>query len=201
MRTVASGLNRLSGGRISPNAVTSTGVLLHLPIACLIAVGWLWPAGILLIIFGLFDALDGELARQTGKVSSFGMVLDASSDRIKETFLYSGAVYCFASDGEVIGALMASLALGASISVSYVKARGEIAVATRPKAKFDHQTLNKKLFPAGFLPFEIRMVLLAVGLIVGGLVWPPAIVLAVSVIAIGSFITFIERLINIARFL
>jgi phosphatidylglycerophosphate synthase len=201
MRHIASGLNKLSHGHLTPNTVTIAGVILHLPIACCIAAGWWWQAAVLLIILGLFDTLDGELARLTKRVSAVGMVLDASTDRLKETFLYTGAVYYFAIHDCALGAAIAALAMGTSICVSYVKARGEIAVATNSHKKYSHEVLNKKLFPSGLLPFEIRMSLLILGLLVGGIWWSNALFAAIAIIAIGSLFTFIQRLINIARFL
>jgi phosphatidylglycerophosphate synthase len=177
--------------------ITIFGAIMHLPIAYLIAVG-AWPvAAILLLIFGLFDSLDGELARLTKRVSATGMVLDASTDRLKETFLYSGAVYYFAVHDMALWALVAAVALGASICVSYVKARGEIAVATSGRQKYSHETLNKKLFPSGLLPFEIRMALLIVGLIVGSF-YLPAFLIVLALIAVGSLLTFVQRLYTIA---
>src|SRR5690242_2308480 len=71
--TFAKLLNRITGGRLSPNAVTIFGLLMHLPIAWLIAhhsYGW---AGVLLIVFGLFDTLDGALAKVQNSQSNLGM--------------------------------------------------------------------------------------------------------------------------------
>lgn len=201
MRSFARVLNKLSGGKITPNGVTIFGTLMHLPIAYLIAIGWWWQAAVLLVFFGLFDTLDGELARLTKRVSNIGMVLDSSTDRLKETFLYTGAVYYFADHGLVLGATMAVLACGASICVSYVKARGEIAVATSSKKKYDHDTLNKKLFPSGLLPFEIRISLLIIGLVIGSLWWGDALIWSIAIVGIGSLITFIQRLYNSAKYL
>src|SRR5205085_12126990 len=80
MRTVARGLNRLTGGKLSPNAVTIVGLLAHLPIAYFIATGRLTLAAVLLVIFGLFDTLDGELARLQKRASNIGMFLDSATD-------------------------------------------------------------------------------------------------------------------------
>lgn len=205
MHAIAKFLDRASGGRITPNGITIFGVVMHIPIAIFIAAGWWWQAAILLVVFGLFDTLDGELARLTKKTSAVGMILDSSTDRLKEVMLYSGLVYWFASFGAQRGAAMAALAMGASICVSYVKSRGEIAVATADKSKkYDHATLNKKVFAAGLFPFEIRMALLVIGLILGAIFNEnPAIIMfvVVSIIAVGSLVTFVQRLINIQKHL
>ncbi len=207
MRSVAKFLHKVSRGKITPNMITIFGVVMHVPIAIFIALGpsWWVFAAILLIIFGLFDTLDGELARLTKKTSAVGMILDSSTDRLKEVMLYTGLVYWFAEHGMQRGAAMAALAMGASICVSYVKSRGEIAVATADKSKkYDHATLNKKVFAAGLFPFEIRIALLVIGLILGAIISNhPAIVMmsVVTIIAIGSLFTFIQRLINIQKHL
>lgn len=202
MRAFAGSLHHISGGRLTPNAVTLTGVVMHLPIAYLMATGWWWQSAILLVIFGLFDTLDGELARLTKKTSAVGMILDSSTDRLKEVLLYSGLVFYFAHNELVWGAFFAALAMGASICVSYVKARGEIAVATAGRGKkYDHATLNKKVFAAGLLPFEIRMTLLVIGLLIGAFWHVDGLIIILAIIAVGSLLTFVQRMINIRRFI
>src|SRR5882762_3925703 len=93
IRRLARLINVVTGGRVSPNAVTITSLLAHIPIAWLIATRHnVWAAG-LLVIFGLFDVLDGELARLQGTTSTAGMLLDSVTDRMKEVLLYTGAAY------------------------------------------------------------------------------------------------------------
>src|ERR1700712_190246 len=84
MREIAKLLNHISGGRVTPNGVTWFGFAMHIPIALLIATDHLVWGGVLLIVFGLFDTLDGELARLQNRVTSNGGFLDASTDRFKE---------------------------------------------------------------------------------------------------------------------
>lgn len=189
MRRIAALLNLLSGGRLTPNSVTIFGLLMHLPIAVLIALGWFWQAAILLVIFGLFDTLDGELARLQNRASVRGMLLDASTDRMKEVLLYTGAAYFLAGGVHPTAALWATLACGASLCVSYVKAKGEAAIAASG-ANIPHATLNK-LFADGLLPFELRMALLVAGLLFHILV-PVLVVIAV----LASF-TALQRLVTI----
>lgn len=189
MTRVAKDLDKLSGGRISPNMITIVGLLSHIPIAWLIATNQYVLAAILLIIFGLFDTLDGSLARLQKRDSLTGMLLDASTDRFKEVMLYAGAAYSFISLGQPYAAVWAVIACGASLSVSYVKAKGETAVA---KSKLTATEVNR-LFQDGLLRFEIRMFVLVIGLLSGRLI------LAVMVIAVLSTITALERLIKISR--
>ena len=75
-------LNRVTGGKLTPNHVTWLALFLHLPIAWLIASNYLISAGFLVFIIGLFDTLDGSLARLQGRVSNVGGFLDAVTDRL-----------------------------------------------------------------------------------------------------------------------
>jgi len=98
MHHIARLLNTASDGRLHPDAVTIIGCVMHIPIAVLIAIGhYDLLAAVLLIIFGLFDTLDGELARLQKRSSPRGMLLDASTDRFKETMLYTGIALALAN--------------------------------------------------------------------------------------------------------
>jgi phosphatidylglycerophosphate synthase len=160
------------------------GFAMHIPIAYLIAVEQnYWAAG-LLVVFGLFDALDGELARLQGKASSAGMVLDASTDRMKEVLLYTGATYALASSAHPKHAVWAVAACGASLCVSYVKAKGETAVQD---SKLTPNQINR-LFADGLMRFEIRMLVLVVGLLADQLA------AAVAIVAVSATLTAFSRL-------
>jgi phosphatidylglycerophosphate synthase len=191
MNLLAGILNTVSGGKLSPNAVTILALIMHLPIAWLIATDHYWWAAALLLVFGLFDALDGALARLQKRAGNAGMLLDATTDRIKETMLYCGIAYSLAAGTNPKLAVWAVAACGASLCVSYVKAKGETAVS-------DHNlTPNEinRLFQDGLLRFEIRMTILIAGLVLNWLT--PAVI----VIAIFSTITAIGRLISITKYL
>ncbi|HYH75684.1 MAG TPA: CDP-alcohol phosphatidyltransferase family protein [Candidatus Saccharimonadales bacterium] len=190
MRRVAVVLHKVSGGRITPNAVTIFGTLTHIPIAWLIAIDYHVLGAILLVIFGLFDTLDGELARLQNRTSVKGMLLDASTDRMKEVMLYTGAAYFFAVGDHPTASAWAVAACGASLCVSYVKAKGEAAVASSEKA-IPHATLNR-MFADGLLTFEMRMAVLVVGLLSGYLM------VAVAVIAVLASYTALQRLVRIS---
>lgn len=192
MRAVAGGLNRISRGRLTPNTVTLIGVAMHLPIAVLIALGSysdFLAAGLLLLVFGLFDTLDGELARLQGSASPRGMLLDASTDRIKEVLLYSGAAYYLSGGAHPRYAVLAVVACGASLTVSYVKAKGEAAVAAGG-SHISHDALNR-LFKDGLLTFELRMLLLIIGLLAQQLA------VALGIIALLASYTAVQRLATI----
>jgi phosphatidylglycerophosphate synthase len=189
MRVVARVINKLSGGRISPNFVTIFGFLMHLPIALLIARGYFGYGAVMLVIFGLFDTLDGELARKQKRASAAGMLLDASTDRMKEVLLYTGAAYALAGSGQTHATAWAVAACGASICVSYIKAKGETAVKD---SGLSPNEINR-LFQDGLGRFEVRMFLLVVGLLLNQLL---AVLIIITVL---STMTAFERLIKISR--
>jgi len=188
IRQIARFLNKVSAGKITPNSVTITGVIAHIPIAILIATRHNLWAAILLIVFGLFDTLDGELARLQKRESVKGMLLDAVTDRYKEVMLYSGAAYALVAGGSPYIAVWAVIACGASLSVSYVKAKGETAYLSQ---KHKEVKINN-LFKDGLMRFEIRMVVLIIGLLTNYLG------AAVIIIAIMASFTALSRLIKIS---
>ena len=189
MRTLAQVLNKATKGHLHPNTVTIVGLLAHIPISWLIAVHQNWWAALLLVVFGLFDTLDGELARLQSRASNAGMLLDASTDRFKEVMLYTGAAYSFTALGQPNMAAWAVAACGASLCVSYVKAKGETAIKD---AHISSNEINR-LFQDGLARFEVRMFLLIIGLL------GDKVVLAVVVIALLSTLTALSRLIKISR--
>lgn len=109
--------------RIAPDAVTVAGVVLSVACGYLLSQGRFIWAGAVMLLAGLSDALDGELARKSNRVRPLGAFLDSSLDRISEFAVFFGIFWFFrSSPGKaalVFGALFASLA------VSYVRARAE----------------------------------------------------------------------------
>lgn len=195
MRQIARGLNHLTGGRLNPHAVTLIGLAAHLPIAWLIGRGSFgWAAG-LLVFFGLFDTLDGELARLQRRVSRLGMLLDSVSDRMKEAVLYMGIGYYLIesalSEGKDASsfAVLALAALGGSMLVSYVNAWGEVVTAgvTNKSAEVN------RAFRIGLMKFEVRMTLIVIGLLFNWLA------VMVFVIALLAWLTAVIRLLNVRR--
>jgi phosphatidylglycerophosphate synthase len=193
IRVIARWLNRITNGRIHPDAVTIFGFLMHIPIALLIAARYHYMlAGVLLLVFGLFDALDGELARQQRRESDRGGLLDSSTDRMKEVLLYSGAAYALALGSHPATAAWAVGACGASICVSYVKAKGETIVSSLSAKNMSYGKLNH-IFKDGFLTFELRMCMLIAGLVFNQLVF------AVAAVAVLASYTALQRLIHVSK--
>ncbi len=190
VRRCAQYLDQLSHGQLRPNTVTIVSLAMHAPIAILIAAGQYYWGAALLIIFGLFDVLDGELARLQGSASTRGMVLDSVADRVKEIMLYAASAYTISTaTGQPQLAAWSVVACGCALLASYINAWGDAATARLGV----HDHVANKTFRGGLFPFEIRMLVLIVGLISGQLV------LAIIIIACGAALTAATRLARVAQ--
>ena len=190
VRRFAGWLNAITHGKISPNGVTIFGFLMHIPIAYIIVVGNFYLASVMLVVFGLFDTLDGELARLQSRASAQGMLLDALTDRLKEVIIYTAAAIEI-SKQHPAAAAWCVLACGASVCVSYVKAKGEAALTSQVHG-ISHHKLNY-IFKDGFMSFEIRMTVLVIGLLTHQLLY------AIIFIALTSLMTIVPRYAHIVK--
>lgn len=162
MNRVAKGLNDFTGGKLHPDSITITSFVMHLPIAIFIARGQLVLGGLLLLFFGLFDALDGALARLQKRSSHFGMFLDSVTDRLKEVLIYTGIAYYLTSINEQSWLVWVVAAVGVSVVISYINAWGEVVVNQAGRVK---QGAVNKRFRGGIMSFDVRMFCLIVGLL------------------------------------
>jgi len=152
--------------------------------AAAVAQEYLLLGGLLLLFSGVFDLLDGPLARAKGTATKFGAFLDSSADRLTEAALLMGlAVYYYRIDGSIAEVGLVFGTLVGSFMVSYMRARAEglginceVGVFTRPE----------------------RVVVLAAGLIIGQY-WHAAIVVSLGIIAAFAWITVIQRLLHVRR--
>jgi phosphatidylglycerophosphate synthase len=187
-RRLASALDRMTGGRVTPNAVTLAGLAAHVPAALLIATGnHLWAA----LVFALAvtsDAVDGELARIQQRASVRGMLLDATVDRMEEVLMYCGICYFLSRGAAPSTAVWAVAACGSGMCVSYVKAKAEVAVAIQLAgvgARIDHGALNQ-MFQVGVAGLKVRRQILLVGLLLGLLVPMLVLLTALALLTFGQ---------------
>ncbi|MBD3320032.1 MAG: CDP-alcohol phosphatidyltransferase family protein [Chitinivibrionales bacterium] len=165
--------------RIHPNVLTVTGVLFFGAATVLIAEGS-WKIALILVITGsIIDGLDGVVARDYGKKSSFGAVLDSTCDRITELMWFGGILAFYINNPLFSRArgniYLALIALGGSFMISYVKARSEGAgISCR----------------AGILQRPERLILLCVFLFAG----PDFMVWGLGFLAIMTWITVLQRI-------
>lgn len=190
MKKIAKWLDGVSNGRITPNQVTIASLLLHVPIFFAIVAEQYVLAALMLLVFGLMDSLDGELARIQGRASKAGMLLDASTDRMKESIVFVALAYRFALDYEPRAVFAAVAAITGSFAVSYIKAKGETAL----KGSNLHAQEINRLFQSGLMRYEVRTAFLVVGLLFSNLLIP-----IIWAIAILSWLTAFYRLFTISR--
>jgi len=110
---------------VSPNVVTLMGVVLNLGVAWVLARGYMRLGGLLVPLVALFDALDGTLARLTGRRSRFGAFLDSTMDRFSEAILYLGLLSFYTRHGARQEILLIYATIVGSLMVSYARARAE----------------------------------------------------------------------------
>lgn len=164
--------------RISPNAITWLGFLLTLVAAALIGCGNLFVGGIIVLVAGFFDIVDGAVARSTNQISRFGAILDSTLDRLSEAALLLGILVIFAWGQSVTGVFLVGLALVGSIMVSYLRARVEVL------------GIECKV---GLFTRSERVIVLALGLLLSRFNY--ALMIALVIIVSFSFFTVGERLV------
>ncbi|MBN2085464.1 MAG: CDP-alcohol phosphatidyltransferase family protein [Anaerolineales bacterium] len=110
---------------VTPDAMTLLGLMGSTVGAVLLALGAVPPGGIVILLSGLTDALDGTMARLRGKPTRFGAFLDSTMDRYSELFIFGGLAVYFGFASDVLGVAVAFAAAIGSVMVSYTKARAE----------------------------------------------------------------------------
>lgn len=117
--------NALIESRLTPNAISMTGLALNVVAAVLVWERWFFLAGIAFVVGSVMDTLDGRYSRMSGKGTQFGAFLDSSLDRIEEAIVLTAVAAYFASRRMELAVAATSVAIGASLLVSYTRARAE----------------------------------------------------------------------------
>jgi CDP-diacylglycerol--glycerol-3-phosphate 3-phosphatidyltransferase len=135
----AAARDALIESRLTPNAISLTGLALNLLAAALVWQEYFFLGGIAFVIGSVCDTLDGRYSRMSGKGSPFGAFLDSTLDRIEEGIVLTAVAAYFATRGEAGAAAAVVVAVLASLMVSYTRARAEalgveckVGIATRP---------------------------------------------------------------------
>jgi len=110
---------------LTPNMVTTLGLIGNTIGAYYLARGELLIGGILVAVMTPIDALDGTMARLRGEASDWGAYVDSVSDRYSELIIFGGLLFHFLSEGDVLGGMLTFGAAAGSVLVSYVRARAE----------------------------------------------------------------------------
>ena len=156
---VARALGRLG---LTPNALTIIGFL-GTCLAAFAAANQAWlAAGILVLVFGIFDLFDGTLARATGRATKLGAFLDSTFDRAGEAIVYIGIAAGCLGAGFNLGGILAAGAMAAAFMVSYTRAKSE-SLGFTP---------GTGMASIGLAPREVRLALLTIGLLAVSFVGP-----------------------------
>lgn len=110
---------------VHPNTITLLGLLLHVGVGIVFGLGHIRLGGVLLLLVGPVDALDGLLARALNKQSLFGSFLDSTLDRISDAVLILGLTAHYMRQGASTQVWLLLISLVAVMTVSYIRARAE----------------------------------------------------------------------------
>jgi archaetidylinositol phosphate synthase len=170
--------------KVNPNTMTILALVFCIGAGLYFAGGKPIAAGILLMIGGFFDILDGAVARENGRVTAFGGVLDSVSDRYADAAVFIGimwggysAILPYIQNDWIVSAI----ALVGSLLVSYSRARAEAAGTGK--------------LAIGVAERAERMILIILGAFTGLLNW------AVLIVAVISHLTVLQRMIATHRIL
>ncbi len=202
---IAVGFGRLG---LTPNHLTLIGFGIAIVAA---AAAWResWlAAGVLVLVGAVFDLFDGALARATGRTSRLGAFMDSVADRAGEAVVYVGIIAGCLWSGLREGVVLGAAAMAAAFLVSYVRAKSE-SLGFTP---------GTGMAAVGLAPREIRIVILALGLVLAGQgpinLVPPAgstciesciqssgmiLLAALGLITILATITAIQRIVHVIR--
>lgn len=162
--------------QVSPNTLTVVGFIAGVASAVLVAMGRPVLAGVLLLVAGLFDLMDGAVARTNGRVTPYGGFLDSVLDRYTDLFVALGiSIYFLRERDTLFSAVTFFAAIGIAV-IPYAKARAEAAGVS---------------CESGLLERPERTMLLIVGLL-SGLLGPVIVTLAVL-----THVTVIQRMVHV----
>jgi len=138
----------LALSKIHPNVLTFLGLVINIVAAYLLAVGQQRWAGVVIIGAGLFDLVDGRVARETNRVTRFGGFFDSVLDRYSDLALLIGLLVWYGSINRPLYVVLTALVMTASVMISYTRARAENSIPT---------------CKVGFMERPERVVLLIIG--------------------------------------
>ena len=117
--------NRLIESRLTPNAISLSGLVLNIAAAVLVWERHFFIGGIAFIVGSIMDTLDGRYSRMSGKGTPFGAFLDSTLDRLEEGIVLTAVAATFARQHNQLAVAAVVVAVLASLMVSYTRARAE----------------------------------------------------------------------------
>jgi CDP-diacylglycerol--glycerol-3-phosphate 3-phosphatidyltransferase len=169
----------LTRTRITPNALTATGVTLCAAASILVLfegrneILFYWLAAVVFVAGSLLDILDGALARAGGKTTPFGAYLDSTTDRVSEGFMLTAIAYVLATHHRPVFVAVAMAGVAGSFLVSYTRAkaealglRGDVGIGSRAE-RVVVITAGLVLAPWGVLPWALALLAFTAWVTVG----------------------------------
>jgi CDP-diacylglycerol--glycerol-3-phosphate 3-phosphatidyltransferase len=138
----------LALSKINPNVLTFFGLVINMAAATFLAVGNFRTAGCVIIFAGLFDMVDGRVARETNRVTRFGAFFDSVLDRYSDIALLVGLLVYYGTINRPSYVVLTAIVMAASVMISYTRSRAENFIPT---------------CKVGFLERPERIVLLIIG--------------------------------------
>ena len=172
--------NKLIESRLTPNAISITGLVLCIVAAVLVGYEMFILGGIAFIVGSICDTLDGRYSRMSGKGSPFGAFLDSTLDRIEEGIVLTMVAVYFSRQGNDVAVAACVVAVLSSLMVSYTRARAE-ALGVECKV--------------GIATRAIRVTILSAGLVLADL--GDVLAIAVYALAVLSTITVFQRVAHV----
>ena len=169
--------NRLIESRLTPNAISITGLIGNLIAAVLILEEHFVLAGVAFVLGSLCDMFDGRYSRMSGKGTPFGAFLDSTLDRVEEGVVLAAVAAWFAKEGNELAVGATVIAVVGSYMVSYTRARAE-ALGVECKV--------------GIADRAVRVVILSVGLVLADI--GDVLEITVYVLAALALITVVQRI-------
>ena len=186
-RLASRSITGLTRTRVTPNALTTAGVVLCGLASVLVyfeyrnELVFFWSGAVVFVIGSILDILDGALARAGGKTTPFGAFVDSTTDRISEAFMLGAIALVLTRDGSELGVGLTVAAIAGSFLVSYASARaealglrGDVGIGSRAE----------------------RVVVITAGLVLapwGVLPW------AIGVLAATAWFTVLQRILHVRR--
>jgi CDP-diacylglycerol--glycerol-3-phosphate 3-phosphatidyltransferase len=172
---------------LTPNMATLIGLALNALAAVIIGSGQLRWGGLALLIAGLFDMVDGALARVRNQKTTFGAFFDSTVDRYSEGLTLLGViVYALRQPAATVH--------GWEIALAYLAALGSVMVSYA-RARAEGLGLSLK---TGLMARPERVILLGGGMLIGGANW---LVWTLLVLAVSSIFTSLQRIVDVWRIL
>jgi CDP-diacylglycerol--glycerol-3-phosphate 3-phosphatidyltransferase len=186
-RLATQSIGGLARTRVTPNALTTAGVLLCAAGAVLVyfedrnEILFYWTGATVFVVGSVLDILDGALARAGGKQTPFGGFLDSTLDRVGEGLMLGAIALVFMRDGQELAVALAVAAIGGSFLVPYARAKaeglgikGDVGIGSRAE----------------------RVIVISAGLALapwGVLPW------AIGVLAVTAWFTVLQRILHVRR--